>query len=146
MSAVIDAKRERVWRAVTVPEEIVRWDERILGLVDTSVYYPRIASRVRWRYRLGSVPIILRDSPLEVRAPERFRSAISLGPVRFEQTFTLGEDPDEPDRTCLSLRVAASNFVPVVGGLLDRFAVRRVASEFVDARLQAVRNWCERQP
>ena len=47
MSTVIDAGRERVWRALTAPEEVVRWDERTIALVDAPDRYPRIGEKVR---------------------------------------------------------------------------------------------------
>jgi len=34
MSVVIDADRERVWRALTDPSELVAWDHRIVSAVD----------------------------------------------------------------------------------------------------------------
>jgi uncharacterized protein YndB with AHSA1/START domain len=42
MSTVIDAGRERVWRALTAPDEVIRWDERTVALVDAPDGYPRI--------------------------------------------------------------------------------------------------------
>jgi hypothetical protein len=41
------------------------------------------------------------------------------------------------------LKLVASNSMPVVGGALDRFAVRRLAAEFIDAKLRGVQRWCE---
>ena len=146
MSAVIGAKRERVWRALTEPEEMIGWDRRIVGPLGDPAGYPEVGRRIRWRYRLGSVTVVLCDAPQEILPPKRLRSELSLGLVRLEETFTLGEDPDDANRTRLSLRVAAANSVPVVGGLVDRFSVRRVATDFVDSRLRAIRTWCELQP
>ena len=146
MSAVIGAKRERVWRALTVPEEMLGWDPHILGPLGDLKGYPEVGQRIRWRYRLGGVMVILRDAPQEIQPPVRLRSRLSLGLVRLEETFNLGVDPDDAERTRLSLRVASDNSVPVVGGLVDRFSVRRVATDFVDSRLRSIRSWCEEQP
>ena len=85
-------------------------------------------------------------APQEIQPPVRLRSRLSLGLVRLEETFNLGVDPDDAERTRLSLRVASDNSVPVVGGLVDRFSVRRVATDFVDSRLRSIRSWCEEQP
>ena len=146
MSAVIGAKRERVWRALTVPEEMLGWDPRILGPLGDLTGYPKVGQRIRWRYRLGGVTVILRDAPQEIQPPVRLRSKLSLGLVRLEETFNLGVDPDDAERTRLPLRVASDNSVPVVGGLVDRFSIRRVATDFVDSRLRSIRSWCEEQP
>jgi hypothetical protein len=36
--------------------------------------------------------------------------------------------------------------VPVVGGELDRFDVRRLAAEMVDRNLRSIQKWCENHP
>ena len=40
MSTVIESPSRRVWRALTVPEEVIRWDERVLALRDPVSGYP----------------------------------------------------------------------------------------------------------
>ncbi len=143
MSAAIGASRDRVWSALTRPAELIRWDERIQSLVDPADDYPRVGRTVRWRYRLGNVTILLRDVPHEVVPLHKLRSKVAVGLLHFDETFTLSEAA-EPDRTRLGLKLVASNSLPVVGGLLDRFAVRQLASDRIDDRLRAIREWCER--
>ena len=146
MSTVIGAGRARVWRALTEAAEVVRWDERVIALEDPAAEYPRVGRSVRWRYRLGSIPVVLHEQPLEVVPDSRLRSAMLLGLFRFDETFQLKAEPGDAGRTRLTLKLVASNSVPVVGGALDRFAVRRVATEFIDAKLRAVQKWCETPP
>jgi len=143
MSTSIGATRDRVWRALTHPQELIRWDDRIESLVDPVERYPSVGSAVRWRYRLGSVSVVLRERPREVVPLERLASAVAMGLFRFDETFTLAEESGDPRQTRLTLKLVARNSLPVVGGLLDRFAVRRLASSFVDTRLRAVQKWCE---
>ena len=143
MSTVIDAGRERVWRAITLPDEVVRWDERTVALVDPPNGYPRIGEKVRWRYRLGTVRVIRHERPMEVAPGLLLRSSISLGGLRFDETYTLTPEPGEPDRTRLAIRLVSPNAAPVVSGLLDRFDVRRLALELVDSRLRSLQKWCE---
>jgi hypothetical protein len=90
--------------------------------------------------------VVLRDRLVEVVPQERLRSAIALGLFRFDQTYSLAREKGEAGRTRVTLKLVASNSVPVVGGLLDRFAVRRLAAELVDARLRALQKWCEDHP
>ena len=54
-----------------------------------------------------------------------------------------GAAPDAASRTRLNLTLCVENSLPVVGGLLDRFAVRRVASEIIDRNLRLIQHWCE---
>jgi uncharacterized protein YndB with AHSA1/START domain len=142
MSTVIQSPPKRVWRALTVPEEVIRWDERIVSLREPAPDYPSEGRAACWRYRLGALAVDLHDRPLEVVPPQRLRTAVALGLFRFEETWTLDASSDSA-RTRLALRIVSSNSVPLVGGLLDRFAVRSMASERVDAKLRAVRAWCE---
>lgn len=143
MSTVISAKRSRVWRALTQAAEVVRWDERVIALEDPEAEYPRVGQSVRWRYRLGSIPVVLHEQPIEVIPDSRLRSMVALGLFRFDETFQLTSEPGDGERTRLSLKLVASNSVPVVGGALDRFAVRRLAVEFIDSKLRSVQKWCE---
>jgi hypothetical protein len=146
LSTGVGAPRSRVWRALTDPAEIVRWDERAEGLLEPASRALAPGRVLRWRYRLGGVPLVFREEILEVVPEEKVRSAVRLGLFRFEQTFSLAVDPADAGRTRLGLRLASSNAVPVVGGLLDRFAVRRQAAELADARLRALQKWCETHP
>ncbi len=146
MSAVIGAERDRVWRALTVPDEMIRWDARMVAILDSPEGYPRIGEKVRWRYRLGKIPIILTERPLEVAPGERLRAAITLGLIRFEETYTLDLENDAARQTRLTLKLCAKSEVPMMGGVVDRFDVRRMATELIDERLRSVQKWCEEQP
>ncbi len=143
MSTVIGAERARVWRALTEAAEVLRWDDHVLELFGPAGDYPQVGHKVRWRYRLGAIPVVLHECPLEVIPDARLRSSVALGLFHFEETFQLAAEPGDDQRTRLSLKLIASNSVPIVGGALDRFAVRRLANEFIDAKLRAVQKWCE---
>ena len=138
MSTAITADRERVWRALTTPSELIRWDERIVALLDPAPDYPNPGQSIRWRYRIGSVEIEVHQTIREIQPQERLQSAISLGLFRFDETYTLTSENAAPDRTRLSLSIVSSNSVPVVGGLLDRFTVRQLCAKLVDSRMRSV--------
>lgn len=144
LSTVIGAGRETVWRALTEPSELIRWDERILESLGVIEDYPSVGRCARWRYRLGDVPVILEERPALVAAPERLDLDIDLGLFQFSVTYGLGSE--ESDRTKLLIRLATQNSVPVVGGSLDRFDVRRAAAEFLDVRMRSLQKWCENHP
>lgn len=143
MSTRIAATPARVWRALTSPEELVAWDERILAPVEIPDRYPFNGQHVRWRYRIGGVQLVMHDRPLEVTFQERLRRTIQIGSLRYEQTFQLAVEPGEPLRTRLGVKLVASNSVPVIGDMLDRFDVRKFTSEHVDETLRAIQKWCE---
>ncbi len=143
MSTLITAERKRIWRALTTPSELIRWDDQLIALLDPAPDYPRIGQQVRWQYRIGSVPVIVHQTIQRVQQGERLQSAISRGVFCFDETYTLADEIALPDRTRLSLRVVASNSTPLVGGLMDRFEIRRLSAELIDSRLRAVQKWCE---
>lgn len=145
MTVLVEAPRARVWRAIAEPAETLQWDEQRLAPLEGSGS-PQPGDRQRWRYRLGSIPIVLTEQTLEVATGERLRSAVALGLFRFERTWTLADDVGDGPRTRVSLRLTASNSIPVLGGMVDRFAVRRMAAEYVDAKLRSLQKWCENHP
>ena len=121
-----------------------RMRQRILELLEPVEGYPAPGQHIRWRYRLGTVPIVMHDRPLEVATHEKLRSTLSLGLLQLESTHTLAVD-GEASMTRLSHKVLASNSAPVVGGSIDRFDIRRIATEFVDTRLRSLKAWIENE-
>jgi uncharacterized protein YndB with AHSA1/START domain len=146
MAAVVESQRERVWQALTDPAELMAWDERILATIDQAPLRPVAGHRRRWRYRLGSVQLVMHEYHVTVVPIERLCSEISLGTLRYRRTYTLVAESGDTPRTRLGLKVIASNSVPVMGDVVDRFAVRRMAVEHVDTLLRSVQKWCENHP
>lgn len=141
MSTRVGADRRRVWSALTDPSERILWDGPLEAPLDAAPASLRPGDVGRWRYRLNGMPVIRTERTLEVVEGHRLRSAVALGPFRFDLAYTL--EPDEGERTRIAALLAASNVVPVVGGALDRFAVRRRASTLVAQLLEDVRAHCE---
>lgn len=146
MSTVIGSTPERVWRAITDPSERSRWDERAVAPIDEDVNYPALGRVVRWRYRLGSIQTVMREEPNSVVPFERLRSEVSMGTMRFEQTYSLSLEQGETPRTRLGMKIVAENSIPVVGEVVDRFEVRRMAVDRVDRTLRLLQEWCESSP
>jgi uncharacterized protein YndB with AHSA1/START domain len=135
----IDAAPARVWRALCDPAEVVRWDSGVLEALDAPADYPQPGQHVRWRYASGPFRT-LHDRPQEV-APERtLRSFISLGPIWFDETYTL-----EPDAggTRLSAEMRVRGPVPPLGRLLERLYLGPQARRTVAASLAAIKQHCE---
>jgi hypothetical protein len=141
MSKVIRSPRARVWRALVSPGELIRWDERRISLEAPIADYLAPGRSARWRCWLGSVTVVHCEDALEVIPAERLRSAVRLASFEFEETYTLADQV--PDATRLSLRLVAKNTLPLFGGALDRFDVRRLSAERVDQTLLQLQRWCE---
>jgi uncharacterized protein YndB with AHSA1/START domain len=143
LASVMAAPRARIWTALVDPEEVVHWRPGAVASADPAAPYPRVGQPVKWKCRIRDLPIVLHETPLEVVRGEQLRSRLRLGLFRFEESFTLAPTPGEPGRTRVGLHVYVANEMPVVGGTLDRFAVRRLATELGGTHLQALRDWCE---
>lgn len=132
---------ERVWRALTVPAEVVQWDSGVIEPIDAPADYPQPGQHVHWRYRYGPIPLILDDHPSEVVPDSILRSSIRLGPFAFDETYRLSSP--EPLVTLLTAKLALSSTVPVIGSLLERVAGAPLARATVRTSLQAIKRHCE---
>ena len=142
MSMVIGITRKEAWCAITDPAQVMRWDESMLALLEGAPDYPQVGQHVRWRYRFRQVPIVLHDRPLEVVLHERLRCSIDLGLFHFEQTYSLRAGSG---RTQVGLRLQTLNSISTLHDQVDRFSVRRIASDFVYGRLHGLQKWCNSQ-
>lgn len=145
MSAVIESDRARVWRALTDPAERAAWDERIVSRVDSpaSSDLPLFDAGVHWRYRIGSVQLVMHETTGEVHPLERLEASLRVGSLRLEQIFTLRAEGGRAAKTHLGMKVRARNSVPVMGEVIDRFEVRKMAAEHIDSTLRWLQKWCE---
>lgn len=137
----IAASVERVWRALTVPAEVAQWDSGIVEPIDAPLDYPRPGQHVRWRYRLGPLPLILHDRPTEVVPASILRSSIRLGPFDFDETYEL--ERLEFSSTSLRARLVVSSGMPLLGSLLARLVGAPLARATVRSSLEAIRVHCE---
>ena len=157
LSATIGASRKRVWHALVEPSERVIWDERILGEIANSrsedgARGQRHASaepasalrRRRWRFKLGSVPLVMQEEIVAADQIDRLTSRISIGSIHLDQTLTLySEDDETGPRTRLGMKVIARNSIAVIGEVVPRAEVQRLAIEYVDSTLRQVQKFCE---
>jgi uncharacterized protein YndB with AHSA1/START domain len=143
MATVVAAPRSTVWSALTDPEQIARWRPGVLAALPVPAPGPGIGRRLRFRCRLHGVPVTLEESALELAPGERIRSEVRFGLFRCEETFSLAAADPDGGHTRVSLRISAPSETPLLGASLDRFAVRRFATELAGTCLHALREWCE---
>ncbi len=142
MGGDVDAAGATVWRALTLRDEVVRWRPGIVGIGSPDASFPTEGRRFHWRCQVRDIPIDLVETPGEIKPIRRLESDVRLGLFRFRQVFTLV--PSEAG-TRVTLQIEAPNRMPLVGGSLDRFDVRRFLVELGGTYLQALRDWCERE-
>ena len=139
VSIEINVPLTRVWRALCKPAEVVQWDTGVCAALDAPADYPQPGQYVRWRYRNGPFRI-LHDRPQEVVAERTLRSLITVGPFRFDETYTL-----EPHRTGCRLSATMHVSAPLLlgGSLTERLYLGPRTEETVTASLQAIKRHCE---
>lgn len=155
LSATIGAPHERVYRALIDPAERSVWDERILGAVALP-RRPAAARRrksaeartpiqeSRWRFKLGGVPLVMKEQILEAERRDRLVSRITIGSMHFDQTLTLHPEDDETGpHTRLGMKLVAHNSIIVIGETVSRLEVQKIVIEYVDTTLRQVQKYCE---
>jgi hypothetical protein len=140
MATEISTPRCAVWSAISDPEQERHWRPGVSERLEDRTADDH--AFVRYRVRLHDVPVVLEKRQIERIRHEELRSELRLGLFRIEEAFALFAL--SPTRTRLALKIIAPNQMPVVGGRLDRFDVRRFAMDLSAVNLQAVRDWCER--
>lgn len=156
LSASVGAPHERVWRALVDPSERALWDDRILGTVATASTRrharpnarapnrPASIQTTSWRFKLGEIPLVLKDEILRADRHSRLVSRLAIGSMRFDQTLTFHVEDDETGpRTRVGLKIVATNSIVVIGEVIPRLEVQKLVMEYVDATLRQVRKHCE---
>ena len=141
-SIEIAADPERVWRALSVPAEVVCWDTGVVEPLDAPPDYPRAGQHVRWRYSLGPLPLILHDRPTQVEPASLLRSSIRLGPFDFDEIYTLIGQGSSAAR--LTAELTLTSTVPILGSLLEWMVGRPLARSTVRSSLAGIKRHCER--
>jgi hypothetical protein len=140
LSAEVAAARARVWKALADPEELARWRPGLRAVPGPGPW-PCEGATLLSRARIHGLPLEVSETAVEAAAGERLHVRLRVGLFRCEATFSLASLAAERTRVGLQLQVA--NELPLVGGTLDRFSVRRIATELAAARLAALREACE---
>lgn len=135
----IAAPPARVWRALCDPAEVVRWDTGVVEALDAPAEYPQPGQHVRWRYANGPFRT-LHDRPQDVVLERTLRSIITLGPMWFDETYTL-EANGGGTRLSAAMRVRAP--LPPLGWLLERLYAGPQARATVAASAAAIKHHCE---
>lgn len=143
LATVVAAPRSSVWAALTEPEQVIHWRPGVTGLLAAAPSEPEPGRLLRLRCLLHDLPIAFEERTLEVAREERLRSELRFGLFHGEETFTLAAADPDGGHTRVSLRISAPSEAPLLGGSLDRFGVRRFATELAGNSLAALRDWCE---
>ncbi len=142
MGAELRCTPQQVWAALSDPEQIGRWRPGIVREEAQRGRFPDPGAELRYRCRLQGLPVALRIVAREAMAGERLRTELRLGLFRCEEGFRI--QAIDGSRTRVGLKIRTPSEMALVGESLDRFAVRRFATDLASVQLQAIRDWCER--
>jgi hypothetical protein len=137
----IEAGLPAVWRALSDPAEVLRWNRDLVRPLDAPADYPRAGQHVRWRYRLGALRLILHDRPTHVTPPTILRSRLRVGPLALDETYTLRAGG--PASTRLTAALAVSSALPLLRALLEGPLGHRLARATLHRSLTALKHHCE---
>ncbi len=145
MATGIAAPPKRVWRAITDPDELGSWNPSVLEIIDAPTGAPKIGHRLRCRYSLRGIPIVLSIRTTGVTPGRELRSTLRLGALQLDLRYSLEPEIGDPPRARLGMRLDTTSNAAVEGEILDRFEVRSLATQFVATSLEGVRKWCEQK-
>ena len=136
-NAKVAASPRCVWRVLSDPATAARWLPSFEGWISAPPLALTTLSSLRFRSRLHRVPVAAELRVLEV-TPGRIRAQFRLGLFAFTARFSLVPEPGVEGATRIGLVVSITNQIAVVSGSLDRFAVRKLASELAEHTLAAI--------
>jgi uncharacterized protein YndB with AHSA1/START domain len=143
LATVVAAPRRTVWDALTDPEQVTHWRPGARGLLVASPREAAPGRVLKLRCLLRGLPLTFEERTLEAAPDERLRSELRFGLFHGQETFTLAAADPDGGHTRVSLRIATPSETPLLGGSLDRFGVRRFATDLAGSSLAALRDWCE---
>ena len=137
VSTQISAPVARVWRALTVPDEVGVWDGVVP--VDVPVDYPKVGQHALWRSAFGPLRLTLHDRISVVEEMQRMVATIDLAFVHVNEEYRLRSTAD--GGTMLETHDEVRSRVPGLNWLAFRLTRANVASSM--SRLKV---FCESPP
>jgi hypothetical protein len=133
-TAKVAASPRCVWRVLSDPASAANWLPFFCGWVGEPPTSISTLGALRFTSRLRGASVTAEVRVLEI-APGRVRLHARFGLFAFEARFVLRPEPGLAGATRIGLVVSVENEIAVVGGTLDRFEVRRLASELAESAL-----------
>ncbi|MGH9165962.1 MAG: SRPBCC family protein [Acidimicrobiales bacterium] len=137
VTVTVAASPERVWRALTRPEEVRAWDGARPLEVPTG--YPMVGQQARWRTRLGPVPLTLHDRVVVVEPGHRLAATLTYAFVHLDEEYRLAPGPAGGTTVTSGNRVGSR--VPGLG-----WWARRLVAGSVPAAMARLVDHCDTAP
>ena len=123
-----------MWRVLSDPGAAASWLPSFGGWICEPPASVSIPGELRFRSRLRGVPVTAEVRVLEL-SPGCVRAHVRFGLFACDAKFSLSPEPHVAGVTRIGLVLSVENQLALVGGTLDRFEVRRLASELAEQTL-----------
>jgi hypothetical protein len=123
-----------VWRVLSNPAAAASWLPSFGGWIGELPGSLPTHGRLRFRSRLRGIPVTAELRVIELN-PGCVRGHVRLGLFSCEAKFSLSPEPGVTGVTRIGLVLSVANQIALVGGTLDRFEVRRLASGLAEQTL-----------
>jgi hypothetical protein len=130
----IRCPKQRVWEALTTPEQVREWDGAVPLAIPEG--YPAPGQVALWRTRIGPLQTILKDRIEIVEERTRLRSLIDIALLHLEEDYRLEGDGEV---TTLVSDNRVSSRLPGFGWLASL-----AARTTVERSMGRLKNFCER--
>jgi uncharacterized protein YndB with AHSA1/START domain len=104
----IAAPIDRVWRALTIPDEVRVWDG--VDPLDVPIHYPQAGQHARWRSAFGPLRLTLHDRIREIDDGLRMAATIDIAFVHVDEEYRLA--PTANGGTTLTTDDSVRSHVP----------------------------------
>ena len=91
VATVIAAPVERVWRALTVPDQVCAWDG--VFRLDVPDDYPQVGQHARWQSPVGPLQLTLHDRINGIEEGRRMAATIDIAFVHVDEEYSLLPTP-----------------------------------------------------
>ena len=136
-TAKIAASPRQVWHELVSPASAARWLPNHEGWTEAPSQRLSAQSALRFRSRLRGIPVP-GELLLLASTPGRVHARVRIGLLSFDARFSVAAESHAAGSTRVGLLLTLANKIAVVGGSIDRFAVRRLASELAEQTLAAL--------
>ena len=133
-TAKVAASPRCVWQVLSDPASAANWLPFFRGWIGEPPTSISTLGALRFASRLRGACVTAEVRVLEV-TPGRGRLHARFGLFAFEARLALRPEPGLAGATRIGVVVSVANEIAVVGGTLDRFEVRRLASEIAESAL-----------
>ncbi len=123
-----------MWRVLSDPAAAASWLPYFGGWIGEPPTSLSARGELRFRSQLRGVPVKAEVRVLEV-IPGCVRGHVRFGLFACEAKFSLSPEPGVAGVTRIGLVLSVENQLALVGGTLDRFEVRRLASGLAEQML-----------